>query len=105
MAVVAATERAGGARGEAADLAGGGGYAARGGGEKRGERERGRGYLWRRTASEGVEERQGEAARGVRGGDGGHGGAAACGGRSPAREVGGARASGWAGPVGGKDFF
>lgn len=39
--MVAATERAGGARGEAADLAGGGGYAARGGGEKRGERERG----------------------------------------------------------------
>ena len=30
---------------------------------------------------------------------GGHGGTAACGGRGPAREVGGARASGWAGPV------
>ena len=43
MAVVAAAERAGGARGEAADLAGGGGYAGAGGGGSR-ERE----VAWRR---------------------------------------------------------
>ena len=54
MAVVAAAERAGGARGEAADLAGGGGYAgAGGGGSREGEgvgvaRYLRRGEAWRR---------------------------------------------------------